>query len=94
VQECLTNIHRHSESATAAISLSNSGGKLTLQICDEGKGIPPDKLAGAAGVGLRGMRERVNGFGGELAILSDRKGTLVRAVIPLRISAGASESES
>jgi len=92
VQECLTNIHRHSESATAAISLSNSGGKLTLQICDEGKGIPPDKLAGAAGVGLRGMRERVNGFGGELAILSDRKGTLVRAVIPLRIAAGASES--
>jgi two-component system, NarL family, sensor histidine kinase FusK len=92
VQECLTNVHRHSGSATAAISLSNSGGKLTLQIRDEGKGIPPEKLTSAAGVGLRGMRERVKAFEGELEILSDQKGTLVRAVIPLRSSTGDSES--
>jgi two-component system NarL family sensor kinase len=92
VQECLTNIHRHSGSATAAISLSNSGGRLTLLIVDKGKGIPPDKLTSAAGVGLRGMRERVKAFGGELEILSDGKGTVVRAVIPLRGSADGRES--
>lgn len=91
VQECLTNVHRHSGSATAAISLFNSVGKLTLQIRDEGKGIPQEKLTSAAGVGLRGMRERVKAFGGELEILSDGKGTLVRAVIPLRGSTGGSE---
>ena len=85
VQECLTNIHRHSGSATAVISLFNSGGELTLQIRDEGKGIPPEKLSSAAGVGLRGMRERVRGFGGELDIHSDGQGTSVRAVIPLRV---------
>ncbi len=83
VQECLTNIHRHSGSATAAISLSNSGQKLTLQIRDQGKGIAPDKLAGGAGVGLRGMRERVKRFGGEFEILSEASGTLVRATIPV-----------
>jgi signal transduction histidine kinase len=96
VQEALTNIHRHSGSATAAICLCNSIGELTLEIRDQGTGIPTDKRAGVAapgtaGVGLRGMRERVKGFGGELEILSDGKGTLVRAVIPFRASAPASE---
>jgi signal transduction histidine kinase len=83
VQESLTNIHRHSESATAAIALSNSNGRLRLEIRDEGKGIPQEKLAGAAGVGLRGMRERVKAFGGELEIITDDEGTLVRAVVPV-----------
>jgi signal transduction histidine kinase len=83
VQECLTNIHRHSGSATAAISLSNSMNRVMLEIRDAGKGIPPEKVSGAAGVGLRGIRERVKGFGGELEIVSGGKGTTVRAVIPL-----------
>src|SRR4030095_15140413 len=80
VQECLTNVHRHSESPSATICLHNSGGKLTLEVRDRGKGMPGDKLAavagpGTAGVGLRGMRERVKAFGGELEIISDRQGT-------------------
>jgi two-component system, NarL family, sensor histidine kinase FusK len=95
VQECLTNIHRHSGSSTAEISLSNSMGRLMLQIRDQGKGMPAERLAAAAGlgtvgVGLRGMRERVKGFGGELKILSDGKGTLVQAVIPFRAPIPAS----
>ena len=97
VQECLTNIHRHSGGSTATISLSNSMGRLNLQIRDRGKGMSPEKLAavagpGTAGVGLRGMRERVKAFGGEFEILSDGKGTLVRAVIPLRASSPATEA--
>ena len=83
VQECLTNIHRHSASATATISLHNSGQKLRLEIRDEGRGIAPDKLQGAGGVGLRGMRERVKAFGGEFEIISNKTGTLVQAVIPV-----------
>ncbi len=99
VQECLTNIHRHSGSATAAISCSNSMGRLMLQIQDQGKGMPTDRPAAAAGpgtvgVGLRGMRERVKGFGGELEILSEGKGTLLRAVIPLRPCAPAIETSN
>jgi len=92
VQEGLTNIHRHSGSSTAQISLSNSMGRLLLQIRDQGKGISTDRLpavagAGSAGVGLRGMRERVKGFGGELEIVSNETGTLIQVVIPLRASA-------
>lgn len=40
VQECLTNVHRHSESPSAAICLHNSNGKVTLEIRDEGKACP------------------------------------------------------
>jgi signal transduction histidine kinase len=88
VQESLTNVHRHSESLSAAICLHNSGGNLTLEIRDQGKGMPGERLAtvtgrGSAGVGLRGMRERVKAFGGELEIISDGRGTRVRATIPL-----------
>jgi two-component system, NarL family, sensor histidine kinase FusK len=97
VQECLTNVHRHSESPSAAICLHNSGGKLTLEIQDRGKGMPNEKLAamagpGTAGVGLRGMRERVKVFGGELEIISDGRGTLVRAIIPLDSSSPVSSA--
>jgi PAS domain S-box-containing protein len=88
VQECLTNIHRHSESPTASIRLYRSSGKAILEIRDEGKGIGPEKLSkiatsGASGVGLRGMRERIKDFAGELEILSGEKGTRIRIAIPL-----------
>jgi signal transduction histidine kinase len=66
VQECLTNIHRHSGSASATICLSNSNGTLTLEIRDQGKGMSADRLAavtgpGKVGVGLCGMREPAYG---------------------------------
>ena len=89
VQECLTNVHRHSESSSATICLCNSNGKLTLEIRDQGKGMAPDRLvevreSGLVGVGLRGMRERVKAFGGELEISSDAQGTTVWVTIPFR----------
>jgi len=92
VQECLTNVHRHSESPSVTICLCNSSEKLTLEIRDQGKGMPADRLVavigpGTVGVGLRGMRERVKAFGGELEILSGSQGTVVRALIPFRVSA-------
>ncbi|HWZ98024.1 MAG TPA: MASE1 domain-containing protein [Candidatus Dormibacteraeota bacterium] len=88
VQECLTNVHRHSGSPSATIHLSNSNEKLTLEIRDQGRGIPADRLvaltgSGLVGVGLRGMQERVKTFGGELEISSDEQGTTVRATIPI-----------
>jgi signal transduction histidine kinase len=92
VQECLTNVHRHSESPSVTICLCNSSEKLTLEIRDQGKGMPAVRLVavigpGTVGVGLRGTRERVKAFGGELEILSGSQGTVVRAVIPCRVSA-------
>jgi len=87
VQECLTNIHRHSESTTASISLSCADGVLTLDIRDDGKGIPAEKLAevqaSGSGVGIRGMRERIRHFSGNLSLKSDDSGTTVKVVVPL-----------
>jgi signal transduction histidine kinase len=85
VQECLTNIHRHSGSPTASIRLLQSADRLVLQIDDSGKGIAAEKLAsfGANGVGLRGMRERIKGFNGELEISSGENGTQIKISIPL-----------
>jgi signal transduction histidine kinase len=87
VQECLTNIHRHSGSPTAAIRLSHEGERLRLEVEDTGRGISPEKRmalqsGGRLGVGIRGMRERVRQFGGTLDIHSNQSGTLVRVGFP------------
>src|SRR6202790_4187937 len=84
IQECLTNIHRHSGSATAAISLKQEGDLIAVEVRDSGKGIPLDKqqeLAepGRGGVGLNGMRERLRQLGGTLKIQSKETGTVVTA---------------
>jgi signal transduction histidine kinase len=95
VQECLTNIHRHSESATAMIRLSQESGRVLLEIEDAGKGIAPEKLAqvtsfASSGVGLRGIRERIEDFDGELEIASGEGGTQVRVSLPLSVAAANS----
>src|SRR6185437_4175447 len=99
LQECLTNIHRHSESKTAAVALSADAQSVTLEIRDEGKGIPRETLRGwsrnthRAGVGINGMRERLNDLGGTFEITSDQRGTVVRATIPLRGDAASAETD-
>jgi signal transduction histidine kinase len=95
VQECLTNIHRHSESATAMIRLSQESRRVLLEIEDAGKGIAPEKLTqvtsfASSGVGLRGIRERIKDFEGELEIVSGEGGTHVRVTLPLSAAAANS----
>jgi PAS domain S-box-containing protein len=86
VQECLTNVHRHSGSKTAAIDVSRAGNKVLVEICDQGRGIPAEHLAKiqskSTGVGIRGMRERLRQFHGELTIDSTARGTRVLVTIP------------
>jgi len=87
VQECLGNVHRHAESQTASVRLEIAGDRAYVEVTDQGKGIAPDlqeklKSKGHLGVGLRGIRERIAQFGGELRIQSDDAGTVVSAVIP------------
>jgi signal transduction histidine kinase len=88
VQECLTNVHRHSGSPTANLRLSRINGLIRLELEDAGKGIPKEKLAsltskGRLGVGISGMRERARQFGGTIEITCGGKGTQVVAVIPI-----------
>jgi signal transduction histidine kinase len=90
VQECLINIHRHSGSAVASIRLSHTERQLIMEVEDEGRGLTVDELSAIAsgetvGVGLRGMRERVSDFGGELEVISTGQGAKVRAVIPIDV---------
>jgi PAS domain S-box-containing protein len=87
VQECLTNIHRHSDSKNAAITLFRNGKIVSIQIRDEGKGISPEKLAKiqsqGSGVGIRGMRERIRQFEGVMHIQSNGTGTTISFVFPM-----------
>jgi PAS domain S-box-containing protein len=86
VQECLTNIHRHSESETASIRIARESNLITLDIRDQGKGMSPARLSeiqsGRSGVGISGMRERLRQFEGTMNIESDSSGTRIFATIP------------
>jgi PAS domain S-box-containing protein len=90
LQECLTNVHRHSGSASATVKLSQANDEAVLEIADHGKGISPKLLqefgenwVGSLGVGLRGMNARVTQLGGKLEVDSTGKGTVVKARVPV-----------
>jgi PAS domain S-box-containing protein len=87
VQECLTNIHRHSGSETATIGIARDTNEVTVRIEDAGRGMSPQRLAeiqaGGSGVGIRGMRERLSQFKGQLKIESDDTGTRILVSIPV-----------
>jgi signal transduction histidine kinase len=89
VQECLTNVHRHSGSSAVDVRLSLSAKQIRLEIKDDGRGIPQERLrslnqgAADAGVGLAGMRERIRELGGSLEIRSERAGVTVIVRIPI-----------
>jgi len=88
VQECLTNIHRHSGSATATINIVPEDNRIVVSVQDQGKGIPLKRQqelnsTDRMGVGFRGMRERVRQLGGGLKIQSDTNGTVIVATLPL-----------
>ena len=88
VQESLTNVHRHSGSKTALIRLEREDNSVRVTVADQGRGMTPERLAAiqsqGTGVGIRGMRERVRHFGGDLVIESDGSGTKVYATLPMK----------
>jgi signal transduction histidine kinase/CheY-like chemotaxis protein len=96
VQECLTNIHRHSGSRTANIRIARKDGRVAVEIQDLGKGMSAQRLAevqsDSSGVGIRGMRERLGQFNGEMKIESDSTGTRILVSIPL-LESTAAENE-
>jgi len=97
LQESLTNVHRHSKSLKAEVSVAATNGQVVLQVRDYGKGLPPDVLErfrhkrAHGGVGLAGMRERINELGGRLDMNSDSRGTRVIATLPRLERRGSAE---
>lgn len=89
LQECLTNILRHSGSKKADVRMEVAGHNVVLSVKDYGKGMSRDQIdkymsSGTdVGVGLGGMRERVRDLGGNIELEAPEVGTIVRVTLPL-----------
>jgi signal transduction histidine kinase len=90
VQEALTNVSRHAEASSAAVSVRAQEGSLLVAISDDGKGLPDASALGPregglqGGFGMGGMRERAELVGGELEWEpGPGGGTVVRLSVPL-----------
>jgi signal transduction histidine kinase len=87
-QEALSNVHRHAGARRVAIDLTADADELLLRIADDGGGIRPHAGGEAVdppmGVGIAGMRARMEQLGGSLQIAGDDRGAVVSATVPLR----------
>jgi len=83
LQETLTNVFKHANATQVWVELEEEEDRLSLTVQDNGLGLPSD-LAGTDGIGLLGIRERLELIGGELKIRSNpKKGTVLSAYLPL-----------
>jgi signal transduction histidine kinase len=89
LQESLTNVHRHSGASQVSVCFQRQSETVILEVRDSGSGIPAERLlrlrqgSAETGVGMAGMRERINELNGKLEIESDSLGTKIRATVPL-----------
>ena len=80
-REAATNAVRHGGATKVSLRLSVHGDRLCLVVADDGRGFDPEKARG--GYGLRGMRERVEGLGGEFTLRSSPgEGTVIEVEVP------------
>jgi signal transduction histidine kinase len=88
MQQSLANVHRHSGSLLAHVRLKSNSECVTIEIRDEGHGIPAETLkrfhsgTRLVGVGMAGMRERVEHMGGHFDIRSSENGTTIEVRLP------------
>jgi signal transduction histidine kinase len=86
VQEALTNCARHARAKNVVVSISADESYLSLIVRDDGVGFDSAK-AGPGGLGLLGMRERVQTLDGKVEVFSSRSGTTIRVHIPIGVPA-------
>lgn len=82
IQESLANVLRHSESAVAEVDIRDTGRAVKVTIADHGRGLRgglEKNESRVTGVGIAGMRERLEQLGGSLHVRSDGHGTTVYA---------------
>lgn len=85
LQEALSNVVRHAGARSCTIATWRDRDMLTVQVEDDGSGLPPHWKPGS---GLTGMRERVTSVGGTLAVTSRAQGgTRICARLPLEATA-------
>jgi two-component system sensor histidine kinase UhpB len=92
VQESLTNAQKHADARHIAVSLRCAGGEVRLQVDDDGRPLEGAKFEG--GLGVLGMRERVNALGGRLTLTPRSEGGLrVEVVLPADAGAATNRIE-
>jgi two-component system, NarL family, sensor histidine kinase DegS len=87
-QESLANVHRHSKARAVEISIERTPAQVSLTVRDNGIGMAlpshSDRRNSLLGIGIAGMRERVNQLRGQSHILnSPGKGTSIQVTLPL-----------
>jgi two-component system, NarL family, sensor histidine kinase DesK len=76
LREAVTNVVRHAGATRCAVRLAAAGGKVTLEVEDDGRG------GGKEGAGLAGMRERIAALGGAVLRRAE-EGTRLAVSLPL-----------
>jgi len=83
VQECLTNVAKHADATQVTVSMTRAAHELRFSFSDNGKGFEPSQRR--RGLGLVGLRERVEALTGQFELDSvPGRGTHVKAVIPAK----------
>jgi len=84
VQESLTNVVKHAQAHSVSVVLTRGDGRIKAVIEDDGRGFEPE-ARGHEGIGLVGMRERIELLDGSLAVESSpRSGTTIAVEVPVR----------
>ena len=85
VQESLTNAWKHAEADRAVVRMRMEAGQIQLEIEDNGEGFDTTATSDDR-FGLKGMRQRIVVFGGQLDVESQvGKGTTIRATLPVEV---------
>lgn len=82
-QEALTNISKHAHATRVVVDLSLTGGVLSLEVSDNGRGLSSVDLAKARSFGIRGLHERASTVGGWVDLSSGAGGTSLILSVPL-----------
>ena len=85
VQECVTNIIKHSNAVNARVFVEKAGTNLLIEIADNGKGFNFESIKlESKGFGLKNLENRVSFLSGNLEFKSDKKfKTQIKVKIPL-----------
>ena len=78
LREAVTNVVRHARARTCRVAVATPPGAVRLEVVDDGRG------GGAEGNGLRGMRERITAFGGDVRRIST-DGTRLTVTVPTEV---------
>jgi len=85
LQETLANVGRHAAARSVIVALGARNGSVALTVEDDGRGLAPGVEPFASGrMGLVGMRERITGLGGTVAVINGLGGgVLVSVSLPV-----------